>query len=223
MNNLKNILILDADYDEGVENTALMIREVLHNVNVDIVRVCDGNFPDSLNYGGFIVNGSRASFDDNEDWIEELMELIFKIHISGKPLLGICFGHQLIANVLGGVVEHMDNRCFGYNEIMLSNNAKLCKLFLGFGDSLFSFFTHEDEVTDLPAGASLLASNKCIQAFCIGNSYGIQFHPEMAFEEIITLARERGLDLEKIKKDSLLYGERPALQVLLNFEKIVIG
>ena len=67
------------------------------------VPVLDGVFPASVDdYDGYLVTGSAAGVYDDFDWIDPLKAFIRDIHAAGKPLVGVCFGHQIIAQALGG-------------------------------------------------------------------------------------------------------------------------
>ena len=66
--------------------------------------VKDGQLPDVNDAEAFIITGSPASVHDPFPWIEPLSRLIKTIHRHQRPLIGLCFGHQLIATALGGKV-----------------------------------------------------------------------------------------------------------------------
>lgn len=96
------------------------------------------------------------------------------------PILGICLGHQIIADVFGGKTKSAEIESYAQIEL---NILKENGLFKGIGDSLKVWASHKDEVVSLPENFEILAnSNKCnIEAMKHENKpiYGIQFHPEV--------------------------------------------
>src|SRR5215471_7036107 len=71
--------------------------------------VCNGEFPSSLDAcDGYLATGSRFSAYDDESWIHELKNFVRQIHKTKKPFVGVCFGHQILAESLGGNVARAD-------------------------------------------------------------------------------------------------------------------
>jgi GMP synthase (glutamine-hydrolysing) len=102
------------------------------------------------------------------------------------PVLGICYGHQLLAYALGGTVENNPNgREYGTAQLKLTPEAKDDPLFHGLPNPLKVQESHTQSVRILPPGAALLAGNEkdpC-QAFVMNeNAWGVQFHPEFDAE-----------------------------------------
>ena len=76
---------------------------------LEFIQVRHGEFPESIDdWDAFLITGSSAGIYDELDWITTLRELIERIAASGKPLIGICFGHQIIADTLGGKAVKSD-------------------------------------------------------------------------------------------------------------------
>lgn len=107
----------------------------------------------------------------------------------GVPILGVCFGHQLIANMYGGEVNHdKEQSKFGSYEVQLTEEGTHDPLFKNLLNSFIAQYAHLDSVTKLPIGATLLASSHgCrFSALRYGNrAYTVQFHPEAThFEDL---------------------------------------
>ncbi len=123
-----------------------------------------------------VLSGGPASVrcfnHDLMSKFKDLMEL-------GKPLLGICFGHQLIAKLIGGTVEEGIGE-FGRTEIEIIKDDPLFK---GWGRKEIVWMSHKDYVSELPSTAEVLAISErgYVAAFKIRESkvYGVQFHPEV--------------------------------------------
>lgn len=218
----KKILILDADYDNNRDNTAYMVARGIKKSEVEITRVCENKFPANLNYEGFIINGSAASFDDDKEWIRRLIETISKIHEKEYPLLGICFGHQLIAHSLEGKVEHGKVAEKGYKKIYLTGAGVKDALFHGKDEEFVSYEYHKDLVTKIPPRAVSLAKNDFgIQSFRLGNTRGVQFHPDITPALTIRIAKKNNEDINKARLDAKKYGQ--AIEIITNFERYIVN
>lgn len=148
-----------------------------------VVPVYRGDMlPDPETVCGAVITGSGAMVTSREPWSLLTESWIIKAHRSGIPLLGICYGHQLIAQAFGGSV--------GYHPLGIEvGTVPILKSATGASDPLFSvlpenFWGHEihyQSVLQLPEGAVLLAGNAHDphQGFRLGPStWGVQFHPE---------------------------------------------
>lgn len=127
---------------------------------------------------------------------------------SGRPLLGICLGAQLIADVLGGRVYKGPVPEIGWSEVRLTLQGIQDPVFSKFPSAMLVFQWHE-ETFDLPAGAVLLASSPLYpnQAYRIGKTvYGVQFHLEVTFEMVKDWLKEEDFPTnikQEILKQSL--------------------
>lgn len=159
--------------------------------HVRTVSVFEGEaLPDPADCSGILLTGSHAMVTDREPWSELAAVWLRTAVPAGIPILGICYGHQLIAHAMGGKVGACRNGSeFGTADIRLTSRTSDDPLFKGFPQIFKGHVTHSQSVLELPPGASVLASNDrdAHQAFRIGQSvWGTQFHPE--FDEGILKA-----------------------------------
>jgi GMP synthase (glutamine-hydrolysing) len=123
---------------------------------------------------GVILSGGPSSVWEGKH--DEIARIIIE---EGKPALGICYGHQLLARVLGGVVDKARKPEFG--PTIVSIKARDDPLFNGIIETIVVWMSHNDAVLEPPPGASILAVSQGspVAAFKYGNIYGVQWHPEV--------------------------------------------
>lgn len=194
------LALVDASHSDP--NTSRNFRREL---DADLVEfpVTDGQFPPTFEekshtipFDGIVVTGSRSSVCEDEPWIRDTREWVDTALDHGLPALGICWGHQLLADVLGGTVEPMGECELGYRTVRHFGDA----LFDGVPESFTVFTTHFDAVTELPPGAELIAENDYgIHGFRDGNVVGIQSHPEYDIETAEAVTRRKSLPAERIE------------------------
>jgi GMP synthase (glutamine-hydrolysing) len=142
--------------------------------------------PDSRQFSGVIVTGSASMVSHREDWSERTAEWLADAVHAGMPVLGVCFGHQLLAHALGGVVgPNPRGRQIGTQRIDLLPAAASDPLMCQMPQSLTVQTTHIESVHELPPGAVRLATapRDGNHAFRIGaRAWGLQFHPEFGSE-----------------------------------------
>jgi GMP synthase (glutamine-hydrolysing) len=129
-----------------------------------------------------VITGSGAMITDRSPWIEQTGSWLRSAGLLNLPMLGICFGHQLLADAFGGVVDDNPNGVeVGTVSSRLTTEGKGNPLFEGLPDALLVQASHRQAVLELPAGAVRLASSDLDRnhAFALGsNCWGVQFHPE---------------------------------------------
>ncbi|GAB4315313.1 MAG: glutamine-hydrolyzing GMP synthase [Promethearchaeota archaeon] len=128
---------------------------------------------------GIILSGGPASVYDPE--APKLPELFFRTCSErGIPVLGLCYGHQLLAHVLGGKVEPRGHKEYGKTKLHVNVREDLL---WGLEDEEVVWMSHGDQVVELPPGCDVLAHTEAcpVAAFrCVQNRwYGLQFHPEV--------------------------------------------
>lgn len=132
---------------------------------------------------GWLITGSRHGVYEGLDWMLELQAFIRELEHASVPLVGICFGHQIIAQALGGEVVKSDK---GWSVGLHSYQIDVAHEWMGDAPEQVGIYTfHQDQVVEIPPTAKVF----CSSDFCpyAGLSYGdsiitIQAHPE--FEEV---------------------------------------
>lgn len=156
----------------------------------------EADLPKGGDFGAVLVMGSKNHVYSREPWMEETLDFLRGALYSDIPVMGVCFGHQLVGEGLGGRVVKMEEREFGFREIELTEEGLGSELFRGFPETFVSFTTHEDTVKRLP-GARVLARNDFgLQSFESRDlpAFGIQFHPEYDLTMARKLLVDKGLD-----------------------------
>jgi GMP synthase (glutamine-hydrolysing) len=132
--------------------------------------------------GGVIVTGSAAMVSDKEPWSETTARWLAAAVAAGTPVLGICYGHQLLAHACGGRVgPNPRGREIGTVEVEFAPEAAGDALLGPLGRHQRFHTSHLESVLDLPDGATRLATTRLDpnHAFALGpRAWGVQFHPE---------------------------------------------
>jgi GMP synthase (glutamine-hydrolysing) len=128
---------------------------------------------------GVIVTGSASSVVDMEPWMERTAARLLELVRDEVPLLGICFGHQLLGHALGGqVARNPRGREMGTVELTLVSSDPV----VGDAGSWRVNSTHLDSVVMLPPSAKLLGATRLEPHAAVrfgGSAWGVQFHPEI--------------------------------------------
>ena len=175
-NNLNKILIIDF----GSQFTQLIARrirelgvfsEIVSHKKINSLKIF-------TNVIGVILSGGPLNVYNSYKFRFNRKVLFLNI-----PILGICFGHQIISKELGGRVKKSRFREFGFAEIKKVNNSLLIKNFFNNKNTNNVWMSHADHVSKLPNGFKVVASSKNSKFTIIENNkkkyYGVQFHPEV--------------------------------------------
>ncbi len=226
MENNINVCIINCDFDENKEtNGGEIIENLLKTNKFNNVLIKDYTKNDFLkkseidNYSHFIITGSRASINSELTWIKELLFLIKLLNEKKKLTLGICFGFQAIARVLGRTVVANNFYIEGYKEIILTENGKKENIFINFPEKFYAYESYGDKIEKFPESLQILAqNNQSIQAFKLNNFFAVQFHPEITPEIATIMAIRDKKDTKKIIGDISLDYLLPT-NMILNFLK----
>ena len=175
--NLSKILIIDF----GSQFTQLIARrirefgvfsEIISHKKINISKIIKENI------SGIILSGGPLNVYDNDKF--KFNKKVLKLEV---PVLGICFGHQILTKELGGKVKKSQHREFGLATITKVSNSILTKNFFNKANKSNVWMSHADQVSKMPKGFKVVASTKNSKLTIIENSkdnfYGVQFHPEV--------------------------------------------
>jgi len=176
-NNLSKIIIIDF----GSQFTQLIARrirefgvfsEIISHKKINISKIV------KQNTGGIILSGGPLNVYENDKF--KFDKKILKL---GIPVMGICFGHQILSKELGGRVNKSKHREFGLATITKVSNSILTKNFFNNKNISNVWMSHADQVSKMPKGFKIIASTKNSKLTIIENTkdnfYGVQFHPEV--------------------------------------------
>ena len=176
------------DYPDMFENLLLGTDS-----KIDISRFyVEQSLPDKIDCEGYIITGSRHSVYDDLPWIVELVGFVREVLSSGKKIIGVCFGHQLMAHHFGGLVEKSEKGwAVGVHKSEIILKQPWMESSDGQSSHEFSLISsHQDQVVRMPPNAHLYATNDfCpIAGFLVGDQVmTVQGHPEFDKEYAMAL------------------------------------
>lgn len=237
MNRKENLEILII---ENAEQRVGNIRKILasEGVNSRLIRIYkQEKLPSLKKHEAIIVSGGPMGVYElhkpEYNYILEECDFLNEAINQGKAILGVCFGHQLLAHILSADVERCEELAeIGWSKIRLNSQGEKDPLFKRFSPEFVSFQYHYDQIIELPAELiNLGSSSKCpVQAFRYKSQpvWGVQFHPEISPQQAkkILLARrgkleEIGIDVFLTINRGMELGKNPGEQIFYNFIKAI--
>ncbi len=197
---------------------AIDIAGLQQKIDIQVIHAIEG-IPSDFSADAYILGGSPSMVTDREkhDWINRLHRFVRQEVESGKPLFGICFGHQVLAQAFGGKVDYMKERKIGPSEIVTKN-----------WETIQSLWSHKQAVYT-SGEAQIMAQDDhwdgVIQMIQVGDrAHGVQFHPEFTPEFTAFLVRlmkdqisEEGWDPDTIIDSIYRMGKNPSADMLKIF------
>lgn len=193
----------------------------------EVVDVAAGPPPPAGEAAAFVITGSAANVPDRVPWMLRTEAWLREVVALGTPTFGICFGHQILAQALGGEVQRNPRgREMGTIRIeRLPDGGEPAPIFADLPERFDAHVTHIDSVVRLPPGAQALARSDREEFHAIRfteTCYGVQFHPEMDAEVMRAYVETRReiLTREGFVVDAMLAEIREAeagRQTLRNF------
>jgi len=179
---------------------------------IDVVRIdLDDRVPDPRDYQLIVSLGSEfAAFDDSIPFIQREIQLLHEAAAHDVPVLGLCFGGQLMARALGGKSFRAERAEIGWLPLRTDDPQLIAE---------GPWFQWHFDTFTLPPGAKLLAETDVgPQAYVVGRSLGLQFHPEVTPEIMDAWVRtyRHELDADGVDPDALLEETRRRAPVSRN-------
>ena len=204
MNSMPKILVVVHDIDDHLNEMANPIAEagiLMDTWDVQNDSVGRPDLEKLEQYSGVISLGAHAGVleEEKHPWMSHERKIMQWALVSETPLLGLCFGSQLLASAAGGRVYKAETGEFAWTKVDMLPEASNDPVIGALGDTADAFQFHYDSF-DLPENAVLLGeSNGTIEAFRVGSSaWATQFHPEVGLsQQLAWLSTYRGAFLRE--------------------------
>ena len=177
---------LTEKYGETGPQVIEWIRHHLPEARFSSIHVA-GNQPMPENADGIIISGSEKGVYDDTPWMQPLRENLQLMRSAGVPMFGICFGHQIMADVFGGKAAKADK---GFITGTRQFNDR--------GVNVNAYLAHQDQVIDVPPNAEVIASAAHCPVAALSYDFpalSVQFHPEYSLEFARDLINMFGAEL----------------------------
>lgn len=187
------------EYQEGQakfgELIAAWTARGVPQADMTVIDVVEGEaLPDPDAFDGYVISGSDKGVYDDTPWMEPLRQFLIDARAAGKPMFGICFGHQIMADVFGGKAEKV-----GAAEVGV-------RAFEAEGATIKGHVWHQDQVTEVPPGAEVIARADYCPVAALSYDFpamSVQFHPEYSADYVADFLRKsRGEVLSEEETDA---------------------
>lgn len=183
------------EYGEYPDMFIALLRQVDTKIEYVVYDVQVGDYPQDIDeVDAYLITGSKAGVYDDKPWIAPLMAFVRDLHRKRKKLVGICFGHQLVAHALGGKAEKSPK---GWGVGLHTHRFHFTPPWHDQVDlELDILVSHQDQVVSVPENAKVLAGSEfCANAVCQIDEHILTFqgHPEFVpsyAREIMTHRRD---------------------------------
>lgn len=167
----------------------------LPEATLDIADVHEGeDLPYIDAYDGFVLSGSELGVYDEAPWMQPLRDFLIAAKAAKKPLFGVCFGHQIMADTFGGKAEKIGDAEVGVRSFDVPTGE------------VKGHVWHQDQVTQVPPGAKVIAKADYCPVAGLAYEFpamSVQFHPEYSADYVSTfLRRSRGEVLSEEQTDA---------------------
>lgn len=199
-----------------------MFRRLMRQASADMELIfynaIAGALPADINEcDGYMTTGSRHGVNDGSAWIQQLEHFVRALYAANKKLVGICFGHQLIAKALGGRVER-SAKGWGVG-VARKRVAKRKPWMQPFQETIQLVVSHQDQVTKLPQGAEVLAASEFCPFYMLayqGHFLSLQGHPEFckSYSRALTQKRRDRIPADRVEQ-ALASLEQPVDDVVV--------
>jgi len=182
-------------YGEYPDMFIALLSRVDPDLEFAVYDVEQGRYPDDIDeVDAYLITGSKSSVYEDKPWIADLLDFVRELHRRRKKLVGICFGHQVVAQALGGRVARA---AAGWGVGLHTHRFAATPVWHDQGDpELDILVSHQDQVMQIADGAVVLAGSEfCENAVCQVGSHILTFqaHPEFLPEyarEVMEFRRE---------------------------------
>ncbi len=158
-----------------------MIRAEDASIDLDVVSIIGGEpFPDPKSLQAILITGSSAGVYDRLDWIEPLENFVRAAYAKQIPMVGVCFGHQLMAQALGGIVRKSEKGWgIGRHVYDIAPGNGVIK-----GRRIAIAASHQDQVIEPPQRARTILSSSFTEhaGLLYGNGAALSVQPHPEFE-----------------------------------------
>jgi GMP synthase (glutamine-hydrolysing) len=204
----------------GRDNEAVWMQDYLKDVpdlDLEVPRLCLGDsIPDPDSADAFILGGSYNSVHDAYPWQKALLGWFPAVERAGKPLFGICGGHQLMAYYFGQPVTKLEGGpAAGTQPVSLTDAGREFALFESLNNPVDFHFANFEQVSGCPADAEVLATTPRLAYAALRYANGwlsTQFHPETTAEILATSWSHSRPDIAKSYREN-----QNGIRVLRNF------